>query len=189
MPKRKVAWSAWNYLTETPDDSSKTSNIDKVSLTYWMNLLQHIPESPFGTVLVTLNPLSPPDPRLVQGIWEYAHPLYNSAAIRSQKLLANIQNTRGISYAGAWTKYGFHEDGFSSGISVAMNHLGAKLPFEFVDSTYSRGTKPEPSTQRLFVRMIVELIVVIITFLQWLFWRFQRLRYQVRSAGKRTKLL
>ena len=108
-----------------------------------MNLLQHIPSSKFGHVLVTLNPNLQPDPSLVQGRWTYTHPLYNAAAIRGQKLLPKIQNTRGISYAGAWAKYGFHEDGFSSGVRVAMEHLGAKIPFEFTDSTFSRGRKPQ----------------------------------------------
>ncbi|KAL6249763.1 hypothetical protein RBB50_003618 [Rhinocladiella similis] len=142
MPKRRVAWSAWNYITESPFPPTSSQNISKVCLTYWMNLLQHIPEDKYGPVLVTLNPLNMPDPRLAQGIWEYSHPLYNATAIKSQKLLPSIQNTRNISYCGAWTKYGFHEDGFSSGLSVAVNHLGAQLPFEFVDSTFSRGTRP-----------------------------------------------
>ena len=135
MPKRYVAWSSWNYITTSPSPNTAPS----VCLTYWMNLLQHIP-SLYGMVLVTLNPLHPP--KSAQGSWTYHHPLYNAAAIRSQKLLPRIQNTRGISYAGAWTKYGFHEDGFSSGLKVAVEHLGAKLPFDFVDSTFSRGRRP-----------------------------------------------
>lgn len=141
MPTRPVAWSAWNYITRTPTTTS-SSTVSSICLTYWMNLLQHIPTSIFGPVLVTLNPLHPPDPSLTQGSWTYHHPLYNAAAIHSQKLLPRIQNTRGISYAGAWTKYGFHEDGFSSGMKVAVEHLGAELPFEFVDSTFSRGRAP-----------------------------------------------
>ena len=136
MPKRRAAWSAWNIIA-TSDTSVK-----EVSLTYWMNLLQHIPTEEYGPILVTLNPQFPPDPKQVQGTWIYEHPLYTSAAIRAQALLPRIQNARGISYAGAWTKYGFHEDGFSSGIRVAVEHLGAQLPFDFVDSTFSRGKKP-----------------------------------------------
>ena len=63
---------------------------------------------------------------------------YNSSssmqAIRAQSLLPTIQNTRGISFAGAWTKYGFHEDGFTSGLRAAAALAGpsAKLPFEIV---------------------------------------------------------
>ena len=129
--------------------------MSKVCLTYWMNLLQHIPEKDFGPVLVTLNPLTPPDPQLSQGIWEYSHPLYNSIAIKSQKMLPRIQNTRGISYCGAWTKYGFHEDGFSSGLSAAINHLGAHLPFPFVDSTFSRGLRPNLTLKNRLARLMI----------------------------------
>ena len=155
MPRRRVAWSSWNYITESPFPPTGQGNVSKVCLTYWMNLLQHIPESKFGPILVTLNPLKMPDPRLAQGIWEYSHPLYNAAAIRSQRRLPRIQNTRGISYCGAWTKYGFHEDGFSSGLAAAVNHLGAELPFDFVDSTFSRGRKPRLTLRNYLVRLVI----------------------------------
>ena len=162
MPKRRVAWSAWNYITESPFPPTKTRNISSVCLTYWMNLLQHIPENKYGPVLVTLNPLNMPDPQLAQGIWEYSQPLYNATAIRSQKLLPKIQNIRGISYCGAWTKYGFHEDGFSSGLSVAINHLGAKLPFEFVDLTFSRGRRPAPTMKNYLLRLVILLVQIVV---------------------------
>jgi predicted NAD/FAD-binding protein len=163
MPRRRVTWSSWNYITESPfPPSASTTNVSKVCLTYWMNLLQHIPENRFGDVLVTLNPLYPPDPRLVQGIWEYSHPLYNAEAIRSQALLPSIQNNRGVSYCGAWTKYGFHEDGFSSGLEVAMKHLGARIPFEFVDSTFSRGRRPVLNWKDHLVRIVIQLIHLLI---------------------------
>jgi len=107
-----------------------------------MNILQHIPTSTYGDVLVTLNPLQPPSPSTVQGTWHYRHPLYTAAAVRAQKALPRIQNRRGISFAGAWTKYGFHEDGFSSGVAAALQHLGGAVEWEFVDSTFSRGRRP-----------------------------------------------
>lgn len=132
-----------------------------------MNLLQHIPEELYGHILVTLNPLHPPAKGLTQGSWTYHHPLYNSTAIRSQKLLPRIQNTRGISYAGAWTKYGFHEDGFSSGLKVAVEHLGAKLPFDFVDSTFSRGRKPVLGRMDYAVRIVVYSIRIMLFVLGW----------------------
>ena len=157
MPKRKIAWSSWNYMTTSSEDS-----VSSVCLTYWMNLLQHIPTEKFGDVLATLNPLHPPNPDLVQGQWTYHHPLYNPTSIRSQSLLPRIQNTRGISYAGAWTKYGFHEDGFSSGLKVAMEHLGAKLPFDFVDSTFSRGRRPVLGWRDYLVRILISLVQIVI---------------------------
>lgn len=189
MPKRRVAWSAWNYITETPEPPSDTSNIAKVCLTYWMNLLQHIPEAAYGNILVTLNPLSPPDPRLIQGVWEYAHPLYNAAAIRSQKLLLRIQDTRGVSYCGAWTKYGFHEDGFSSGLSAAINHLGATLPFDFVDSTFSRGRKPQLTQKDEVFRFVIRLIQIGFGFISLVWLMYCNARHRFGGIRKRTKLL
>ena len=158
MPTRHIAWSSWNYITTSPSPTTAPS----VCLTYWMNLLQHIPSSIYGHVLVTLNPLHSPDPSKTQGSWTYHHPVYNAAAIRSQILLPRIQNTRGISYAGAWTKYGFHEDGFSSGLKVAVEHLGAELPFDFVDSTFSRGRRPVLGWRDYAVRIFVALVQILI---------------------------
>ncbi|KAI9681362.1 MAG: hypothetical protein M1817_002645 [Caeruleum heppii] len=164
MPRRRLAWSAWNYVTTS---TATTSNISQVCLTYNMNILQHIPRSLFGDVLVTLNPLHPPSKALTQGSYVYAHPLYNNAAIRSQALLPRIQNRRGVSYAGAWTKYGFHEDGFSSGLKVAIESLGAELPFEFVDSTYSRGRRPVLGWRDWVVRVLVWGVQGMIVVLGW----------------------
>ncbi|KJZ80179.1 hypothetical protein HIM_00029 [Hirsutella minnesotensis 3608] len=159
MPRNKQAWSSWNYLTLS---SPSRANIDQVSLTYNMNILQHIPREPFGDVLVTLNPLHRPRQATMQGRYFYSHPLYTPAAIRAQNLLHHIQNKRGISYAGAWTKYGFHEDGFSSGLHVAQEHLGAKLPFELRDSTYSRGRKPRLGLLDHLLRFFILLIQVFV---------------------------
>ena len=162
MPRRPVTWSAWNYLTES---SASGNAVSSVCLTYWLNLLQHIPSEKFGPVLVTLNPLHPPNPQLVQGSWSFNHPLYNAAAIHAQSQLPRIQNKRGISYAGAWTKYGFHEDGFSSGLKVAIDHLGAMIPFKFIDSTFSRGRKPVLQWQDHCVRIVVYLIQISVVIL------------------------
>lgn len=163
MPKRQIAWSSWNYITRSsrPGDAPST-----VCLTYSMNILQHIPQHVYGPILVTLNPLQKPSPALTQGSWTYHHPLYNAAAIYAQQLLPSIQNTRGISYCGAWTKYGFHEDGFSSGLKVAMEHLGASLPFEFVDSTFSRGRRPFLGWEDWLLRFIIWCIQFAVVMMQ-----------------------
>ncbi|KAH8687700.1 hypothetical protein BGZ60DRAFT_363932 [Tricladium varicosporioides] len=166
MPKLRSAWSSWNYITES---SAASTNVDQVCLTYNMNILQHIPEETFGHVLVTLNPLHLPDPEYVQGRYTYSHPLYNAKSIHSQSLLPRIQNTRGISYCGAWTKYGFHEDGFSSGLKVAQDHLGAQLPFKFVDSTFSRGKRPVLGITDLLLRVWIYFVQYIIEVIEMLF--------------------
>ncbi|KAI1328626.1 amine oxidase [Xylariaceae sp. FL0255] len=191
MPKRRKAWTAWNYLTMSSPWTGK--DIDQVSLTYNMNILQHIPTEAFGDVLVTLNPIHEPKADTIQGRYSYSHPLYTPAAIEAQEMLPMIQNKRGISYAGAWTKYGFHEDGFSSGLHVATAHLGARLPFEFVDSTYSRGRQPELGVFDWLVRVIVLIIqVFVIDLFERLFSRTRaQVSAQVNGMGHRltkTKL-
>ncbi|KAF4987133.1 hypothetical protein FDECE_15577 [Fusarium decemcellulare] len=159
MPRRREAWCSWNYMTRSPHSDAYT---DTVSLTYYMNTLQHISSDKFGHILATLNPLHQPDPSLTQGRYLYSHPLYTSDAIQAQKRLGKIQNKRGISYAGAWTNYGFHEDGFSSGLKAARDHLGARLPFDFVDSTFSRGKRPTLGLVDYAVRFVITLVQVFV---------------------------
>ncbi|KXT10846.1 hypothetical protein AC579_1932 [Pseudocercospora musae] len=166
MPTRRKVWTSWNYLVQS--QPSKLSHPAGVTLTYCMNILQHFPEEQHGPVLVTMNPQSSPDPTKVQGKFAYQHPLYTADAVHAQKRLESIQNTRGVSYCGAWTKYGFHEDGFSSGVRVAIEHLGAKLPFEFVDSTYSRGQAPELIWKDHVLRLGLMVMLICIRSLEWL---------------------
>ncbi|KAJ7133404.1 FAD/NAD(P)-binding domain-containing protein [Mycena epipterygia] len=135
MPRSRLAWSCWNYLTQSVLDSQgrRKANSDQVSLTYGMNDLQHIPEAKYGPVLVTLNPPFEPRKGTVAGRYQYDHPVLDARAVRAQKLMPKIQRTRSISYAGAYLKYGFHEDGFASGLAAASHLIpraGRQLPFE-----------------------------------------------------------
>ncbi|KAH6604890.1 hypothetical protein Trco_006597 [Trichoderma cornu-damae] len=161
MPRNKRAWSGWNLLTLSSPLTHKAS-MDKVCLTYNMNMLQHIPKNTFGDVLVTLNPIHRPSPSKIQGRYFYTHPLHTPSSVRAQRMLRYIQNRRGISYIGAWTGYGFHEDGFTSGLQVARDHLGAKLPFEFRDSTYSRGRVPRLGLLDHLLRLIILAVQVFV---------------------------
>jgi predicted NAD/FAD-binding protein len=170
MPIRRKAWSAWNYLTTSTTsisaDPSQT-NIDSVSLTYNMNILQHIPASQYSDVLVTMNPPHPPDRALTQAKFIYEHPIYNNEAIRSQERLVEIQGKRGIWYAGAWTKYGFHEDGFTSGLHVALK-LGGSVSWEVQDAKFIRGRRPALKRSDHVARVLILLIDISIRFLEWL---------------------
>ncbi|KAJ6622547.1 FAD/NAD(P)-binding domain-containing protein [Mycena sp. CBHHK59/15] len=134
MPKSRLAWSCWNYLTRSVLDSQgrRKANSDEVSLTYGMNDLQHIPESKYGPVLVTLNPPFEPSEGTVAGRYKYDHPVLDANAVRAQKSMPKIQRTRGISYAGAYLRYGFHEDGFASGLDAASHLIPSTetLPFK-----------------------------------------------------------
>lgn len=121
MPLRRRAWASWNYLSETRRDLDR-----RVGLTYWMNLLQGISER--HPLFVTLNPITEPDPTKVFARIDYEHPLFDRAAIAAQSRLEDIQGRNRLWFAGAWTGYGFHEDGFTAGLRVATA-LGATLPF------------------------------------------------------------
>ncbi|CEH12499.1 hypothetical protein CBOM_00477 [Ceraceosorus bombacis] len=129
MPVRRSAWSAWNFLAVSKD--KKSLDEDRVTLTYWMNLLQSLPEEKHGHVLVTLNPSPDSQPALqkIKGSYSYEHPLYTEQSVAAQAQLREMQGVGGAYFAGAWTNYGFHEDGFSSGFRAAIA-LGAKTPFE-----------------------------------------------------------
>lgn len=103
-----------------------------------MNILQHLPEKKYGLVLVTLNPPFPVDPAKTVGRWTYEHPMMTTDSVASQELLPQIQNKRHISYAGAWTKYGFHEDGFTSGMRLVTSApFNVKPPFPLRPATRS----------------------------------------------------
>lgn len=175
MPRREVAWSSWNYLTASSQQppKSRPSNpaapkgspsgaLSTVSLTYNMNILQHIPVGEYGHVLVTMNPPHMPNPELTQAAIQYAHPLYTAAAVKSQELLPKIQGKRCIWYAGAWTGYGFHEDGFTSGIKVACEGLGGDVPWERVETKFIRGRRPQFTTKDYVVRVIIALVMIAI---------------------------
>ncbi|KAI8934812.1 hypothetical protein NX059_008494 [Plenodomus lindquistii] len=160
MPKRRTAWSAWNYLTTsspTPSATNPSGNLQTVSLTYNMNILQHIPTSTFSDVLVTLNPEQPPSPSLTQATYEYRHPLYNARMIAAQEKLDNIQGKHGIWYAGAWTGYGFHEDGCRSGLEVGKR-LGGEVPWKMIDAKFMRGLKPTLNWKDYLLRIVLHLL-------------------------------
>ena len=162
MPQRRNTWSSWNYLISS--SPSRRSHPAGVSLTYNMNILQHIPTQIYGDVLVTMNPGHAPPQEKLQGEFTYQHPLYTVEAVRAQEKLESLQNKGGVSYCGAWTKYGFHEDGFSSGLKVAKEHLGGQIPFNFRDSTYSRGLNPEPLLLDYVVRIMISIVMAMVRF-------------------------
>jgi predicted NAD/FAD-binding protein len=70
-------------------------------------------------VLVTLNPMTPPRDETILGTFDYSHPVFDAGAIAAQRRLPSLQGLRNTWYAGAWTGWGFHEDGLKSGLAVA----------------------------------------------------------------------
>jgi len=122
MPRRRRAWASWNFLRWQRQGTAEND----VAVTYWMNELQGIDED--KPLFVSLNPPFEPDPALTFGRYVCEHPQYNAAAFAAQKRLDEIQGRRHTWFCGAWTGYGFHEDGLRSGLAVA-EALGAIVPW------------------------------------------------------------
>jgi predicted NAD/FAD-binding protein len=130
LPANPKTWAAWNY--ERAASSERESS--RVCLHYLLNRLQRIPfEQP---VVVSLNPLQAIDPATIVGEYDYAHPVFDLGAIAAQKRLPLLQGQKHTWYAGAWTGYGFHEDGLKSGLQVGRALL--KLIHEQVSPVQDR---------------------------------------------------
>ena len=139
LPKRRRAWAAWNYLSTGPD----TLGARPVAVSYLINRLQPLP---FTTpVVVTLNPFTPPDPAKVIAKFDYAHPVFDAGAIAAQRRLQSIQGEGHLWFAGAWTGYGFHEDGLKSGLAVAAainRAAAANAPHALTKTAAEAATRP-----------------------------------------------
>lgn len=122
MPRRRGAWSAWNYIGDT-----RSGGDQALCVTYWMNRLQDLPaECP---LFVTLNPTRAPDPARVIRTEHYRHPQFDAAALTAQKQLWELQGAGGIWWCGAYFGSGFHEDGLQAGLAVAEALGGVKRPW------------------------------------------------------------
>ncbi|MDE2060887.1 MAG: FAD-dependent oxidoreductase [Bradyrhizobium sp.] len=122
MPKRRDAWASWNFLRWQRERPAEND----VAVTYWMNRLQGIDDD--KPLFVSLNPPFEPAEHLTFGKYVFDHPQYNAAAFAAQRRLSEIQGRRRTWFCGAWTGYGFHEDGLRSGIAIAES-LGAVVPW------------------------------------------------------------
>ena len=116
LPKRKLAWAAWNYARAADSGREQAA----VCLHYLINRLQPLPWAQPVVVSLNPDPALMPDPATVLGDFHYSHPVFDMAAVQAQQRLGDIQGRSGLWFCGAWTRYGFHEDGLSSGLKVAQ---------------------------------------------------------------------
>ncbi|MBK5927426.1 NAD(P)/FAD-dependent oxidoreductase [Rhodobaculum claviforme] len=110
MPKRRKCWASWVY-TEAADHTP-----GPISLTYWMNSLQPIPQD--DPMFVTLNPRRPIREDLIYDEAMFHHPVYDLATLQGQAEIRSLNGTRNTWFCGAWMRSGFHEDGFASAVDV-----------------------------------------------------------------------
>jgi len=112
LPRRTATWAAWNYERASTASGERAA----VCLHYLINKLQPLP---FNTpVVVSLNPTTEPRADTVHGEFDYAHPVFDAAAIAAQSRVPMLQGCANTWFCGAWTRYGFHEDGLASGLGV-----------------------------------------------------------------------
>ena len=132
LPRSKRAWASWNWFAET-GEAAKAMLV----LTYRINTLQELPTG-VPTIMETLNRDREPAEGSVLAELTFDHPMYDMRAIAGQAAVVAVQGADRIWYAGAWTRYGFHEDGILSGVRVAES-LGARLPWgDELDATRTR---------------------------------------------------
>ena len=125
LPRDPKLWSAWNYFSGDARDGTEAER--PVGVSYLINKLQPLP---FSTpVLVTLNPAREPAAERIIAEFDYAHPVFDARAIAAQDRLAAVQGQNGVWLAGAWGRYGFHEDGLRSALAVA-NALDVRAPWQ-----------------------------------------------------------
>lgn len=117
LPRSKKVWSAWNYIGHTGNaKSTDASDTQSVCVSYLLNQLQRLDTQ--TPVIVTLNPIHEPQAASVFAKFEYDHPVFDQKAIETQADLSSIQGHNKAWFAGAWTGYGFHEDGLKSALRV-----------------------------------------------------------------------
>ncbi len=123
LPRARRAWAAWNYESGPAGGTQAPT----VCLHYLLNKLQPLPTT--RPIIVSLNPLREPAPHTVLRSMEYAHPIFDQAAIAAQQRVPSLQGQQHSYFCGAWCGYGFHEDGLKSGQAAAqavLNDMAAQ---------------------------------------------------------------
>ena len=114
LPRRKLAWAAWNYARAADVGREQAA----VCLHYLINRLQPLPWAQPVVVSLNPDPAHLPADEHVLGRFSYSHPVFDGAAVAAQRQLPAVQGAGGVWFCGAWTRYGFHEDGLMSALDV-----------------------------------------------------------------------
>ena len=118
MPTTQRCWASWNYRT----DGNATRS--RPSIHYWMNSLQGVSQS--QNYFVSLNSGSTIPENLCLKKIDYEHPLFDLEAINAQERIKELNDpnhSTGTFFCGAWTRYGFHEDGLLSAVNLCRTLL------------------------------------------------------------------
>lgn len=116
MPRKRLAWSSWNYRIDCQGHASTH---------YWMNCLQSLPDHP--GYFVSLNDPGRVRPELIHRRIDYTHPIFDLDAVAAQRelpLLNREGSQTGRYFCGSYFRYGFHEDALGSSVALARQILG-----------------------------------------------------------------
>ncbi|MDP9562600.1 UNVERIFIED_ORG: putative NAD/FAD-binding protein [Rhizobium nepotum] len=127
MPRRRAAWSSWNYVADTRIETGQPS------ITYWMNKLQPLGEIP--DTFVTLNPTREPEKGKIITEEIYHHPVFDAGTEQMRQELWALQGLRNTWFCGAYFGSGFHEDGIQAGLAVAEDLGGLSRPWKVTDDS------------------------------------------------------
>ena len=112
-PDKKI-YAAWNYKTNGKDEN--------VTLSYWINRLQNLNSK--KEYFVSLNETQEVN-QVIEEI-SYEHPQFDLKAIEAQEKRSLINGKNNTYFAGAYWRYGFHEDGLYSANTIA-HEFGCEL--------------------------------------------------------------
>ncbi|MFN8948479.1 MAG: NAD(P)/FAD-dependent oxidoreductase [Alphaproteobacteria bacterium] len=125
MPRRRRLWSAWNYLSASPEST------DDLFVTYWMNKLQDLNTT--RDYFVSLNPTV--EPRDILASIDYTHPVFDGKANAARARLWEIQWRSLVWFCGSYFGFGFHEDGIQSGLAAAEAVGGVRRPWSVANES------------------------------------------------------
>lgn len=125
MPRRRACWSSWAYRSQDGD----------IGVTYWMNKLQNIPEN--DPLFVTLNPSTEIPQEAIYDEVQFAHPVFDKAALQAQQDIRQMQGQNRTWFAGAWNRNGFHEDGIASAMRI-VRALNERHQFKGMENAFDQ---------------------------------------------------
>jgi len=123
MPRTRRCWASWNYRSARRPDGTTWPETH-----YWMNRLQGVSDT--TPYFVSLNCRGRIAPERVLREIDYEHPLFTLGARRAQQELPHLNRlspAQTTYFAGAWFKYGFHEDGLTSALDCARAFTGEPI--------------------------------------------------------------
>ncbi|RMJ28127.1 amine oxidase [Aspergillus sp. HF37] len=181
MPRKHRRRPSFDYILSN-DPSANSSVSRKTCLSYNMSTRPNTSANR-PSVSLTLDPFTPPDPRFVHAIWEYTDWKVDSTTLTALRLLPSIQDKRGLSFCAAWSGSGFFEDAVTAGLAIAVDHLGAELPFALEHHRWDEIELEDLGigVRRHLVRTLVGLVRAYVLVLE-IFWAI--LRILLASATK-----